>query len=143
VSDVPRLHELQNISRHSLEQSLENQTAGNSGNARRDDPLTSALVCYQNASSSSVNTTKMSVEPALNRPRSRSKYDEVPQELRRAMWRLKFPSSYVVVGAYRLFTDKSLYIPAWTKCRNGARRGLICGFAWVSGNISRLCEHAR
>ena len=62
-------------------------------------------------------------------------YDNVPQELRRAMWRLKFPSSYVVVGAYRLLTDKSLYVPAWKKCRNGTRRGLICGFAWVSRSI--------
>ncbi|KAG1782867.1 hypothetical protein EV702DRAFT_1058738 [Suillus placidus] len=82
----------------------------------------------------------MPVEPVLEHSVSHlSKYDEVPQELHRAMLRLNFPSSYVVVGAYRLFTDKSLYVPAWNKCRNGARRGLICGFAWIcaSYNIQR------
>ncbi|OJA19788.1 hypothetical protein AZE42_11368 [Rhizopogon vesiculosus] len=75
----------------------------------------------------------MSAEPTPTHSESHfSKYDEVPQELHRAMLRLKFPSSYVVVGAYRLFTDKSLYVPAWNKCRNGARRGLMCGFAWTA-----------
>jgi len=82
----------------------------------------------------------MSIEPAPTHSKSHfSKYDEVPQELHRAMLRLKFPSSYVVVGAYRLLIDKSLYVPAWNKCRNGARRGLMCGFAWtcMSYNIQR------
>lgn len=79
----------------------------------------------------------MPVEPVLENSGSHlSKYDEVPQELHRAMLRLNFPSSYVVVGAYRLFTDKSLYVPAWNKCRNGARRGLICGFAWICASYS-------
>ncbi|KAG2042027.1 hypothetical protein BDR03DRAFT_1088548 [Suillus americanus] len=79
----------------------------------------------------------MPVEPVLEHSGSHlSKYDEVPQELHRAMLRLNFPSSYVVVGAYRLFTDKSLYVPAWNKCRNGARRGLICGFAWMCASYS-------
>ncbi|KAG2138073.1 uncharacterized protein EDB93DRAFT_1165941 [Suillus bovinus] len=81
----------------------------------------------------------MPVEPALKHPVTRShqsKYDEVPPELHRAMLRLNFPSSYVVVGAYRLFTDRSLYGPAWDKCRNGARRGLICGFAWICASYS-------
>ncbi|KAG1725710.1 uncharacterized protein EDB91DRAFT_1167635 [Suillus paluster] len=59
----------------------------------------------------------MSLEPAPNHSVSHlSKYDEVPHELQRAMLRLNFPS---------------LYVPAWNKCRNGARRGLICGFAWM------------
>ncbi|KAG1805178.1 uncharacterized protein BJ212DRAFT_1392538 [Suillus subaureus] len=79
----------------------------------------------------------MPVEPVLEHSGSHlSKYDEVPQDLHRAMLRLNFPSSYVVVGAYRLFTDKSLYVPAWDKCRNGARRGLICGFAWICASYS-------
>ncbi|KAG1763195.1 hypothetical protein EDD22DRAFT_518796 [Suillus occidentalis] len=79
----------------------------------------------------------MPVEPVLEHSVSHSsKYDEVPQELHRAMLRLNFPSSYVVVGAYRLFTDKSLYVPAWNKCRNGVRRGMICGFAWMCTSYS-------
>ncbi|KAG1735033.1 hypothetical protein EDB19DRAFT_1725691 [Suillus lakei] len=79
----------------------------------------------------------MPVETALDHSMSHlSKYDEVSQELHRAMLRLDFPSSYVVVGAYRLFTDKSLYVPAWNKCRNGARRGLICGFAWMCASYT-------
>ncbi|KIJ07004.1 hypothetical protein PAXINDRAFT_121307 [Paxillus involutus ATCC 200175] len=55
----------------------------------------------------------------------------VPATLQRATLRLNFPPSYVVVGVYRLFTDKSLYRPAWDKCKHGARRGLIVGFAWT------------
>ncbi|KAH7886408.1 hypothetical protein F5I97DRAFT_1809127 [Phlebopus sp. FC_14] len=57
---------------------------------------------------------------------------DVPPELQRATLRLNFPPSYVVVGVYRLFTDESLYKPAWDKCRHGARRGLTVGLIWVS-----------
>ncbi|KAF9237042.1 hypothetical protein BU15DRAFT_49293 [Melanogaster broomeanus] len=57
--------------------------------------------------------------------------DIVPATLQRATLRLSFPPSYVVVGVYRLFTDRSLYKPAWDKCKHGARRGLIVGFVWT------------
>jgi hypothetical protein len=56
----------------------------------------------------------------------------VPPSLERAYARLLFPPSYVVVGAYRMMTDKNLYGPAWTKCRNGFIRGATVGFVWVS-----------
>lgn len=54
-----------------------------------------------------------------------------PANLQRATLRLKFPPSYVIVGAYRLCTDESLYKPAWDKCKHGVQRGLIVGFVWV------------
>ena len=57
--------------------------------------------------------------------------DPVPANLQRATLRLKFPPSYVVVGVYRLYTDESLYKPAWDKCKHGAQRGLVVGFVWV------------
>ncbi|KAH0825940.1 hypothetical protein J3R83DRAFT_7532 [Lanmaoa asiatica] len=57
--------------------------------------------------------------------------DPVPTNLQRAILRLKFPPSYVVVGVYRLCTDKSLYKPAWDKCKHGVQRGLIVGFLWT------------
>ncbi|KAI0077459.1 hypothetical protein K474DRAFT_1595987 [Panus rudis PR-1116 ss-1] len=57
--------------------------------------------------------------------------ENVPDSLRPATSRLQFPPSYVVVGVYRLFTDKSLYVPAWKKCRNGLVRGLGVGLAWA------------
>jgi hypothetical protein len=55
----------------------------------------------------------------------------VPPELERAARRLQFPPSYVIVGVYRLVTDKSLSRPAWDKCKHGTQRGLTVGFAWV------------
>lgn len=57
--------------------------------------------------------------------------DPVPVNLQRATFRLTFSPTYVVVGVYRLSTDKSLYKPAWDKCKHGVRRGLIVGFVWV------------
>ncbi|EGN93576.1 hypothetical protein SERLA73DRAFT_23835, partial [Serpula lacrymans var. lacrymans S7.3] len=57
--------------------------------------------------------------------------EHIPPALARASLRLRFPPAYVVVGVYRLFTDKSLYAPAWDKCRHGASRGLIVGFVWT------------
>ncbi|CCM03818.1 uncharacterized protein FIBRA_05967 [Fibroporia radiculosa] len=55
----------------------------------------------------------------------------VPDHLRRATTRLQFPPTYVVVGVYRLITDKSLSIPAWKKCEHGVIRGLGVGLAWT------------
>jgi len=55
----------------------------------------------------------------------------VPHHLARATFRMDFPPSYVIVGVYRLCTDKNLYIPAWDKCKHGARRGAIVGVVWV------------
>lgn len=54
-----------------------------------------------------------------------------PPELERASYRLQFSPSYAIVGIYRLATDKSLYRPAWDKCKHGTQRGLIVGFVWV------------
>jgi hypothetical protein len=54
-----------------------------------------------------------------------------PPKLQRASYRLQFPPSYVVVGIYRLVTDKSLLKPAWDKCKHGTQRGLVVGFVWV------------
>jgi hypothetical protein len=64
-------------------------------------------------------------------PEAEKSSPDVPQELARATQRLRFPPSYVVVGVYRLFTDKSLYIPVWNKCRQGTQRGLAVGAVWV------------
>ena len=55
----------------------------------------------------------------------------VPPSLARATMRLEFPPSYVLVGVYRLFTDKNLYKPAWDKCKHALRRGAIAGAAWA------------
>jgi len=54
-----------------------------------------------------------------------------PHHLARATFRMDFPPFYVIVGVYRLCTDKNLYIPAWDKCKHGARRGAIVGVVWV------------
>ncbi|EJC98572.1 uncharacterized protein FOMMEDRAFT_161388 [Fomitiporia mediterranea MF3/22] len=53
--------------------------------------------------------------------------------------RLAFPPIYVLVGAYRLLTDKNLYIPTWDKCKHGFVRGAIVGLGWatVTFNIQR------
>ncbi|THH06833.1 hypothetical protein EW145_g3817 [Phellinidium pouzarii] len=53
--------------------------------------------------------------------------------------RLAFPPIYVVVGVYRLITDKNLYIPTWDKCKHGFVRGAVVGLGWavVSFNIQR------
>ncbi|KAH6891650.1 hypothetical protein BKA70DRAFT_1162581 [Coprinopsis sp. MPI-PUGE-AT-0042] len=56
----------------------------------------------------------------------------IPANLENAQFRMDFPVSYVFVGVYRLFTDPSLWQPAWEKCRNGTRRGLIVGAVWVA-----------
>ncbi|KAF5384442.1 hypothetical protein D9615_003409 [Tricholomella constricta] len=57
--------------------------------------------------------------------------EHVPDTLVRSTLRLQFPPTYVIVGVYRLFTDKLLYVPAWDKCRHGTRRGTIVGTIWA------------
>lgn len=63
----------------------------------------------------------------------------VPPTLTRATLRLEFPPSYVIVGVYRLCTDKFLYRPAWDKCKHATRRGLIVGGIWVSEICALRC----
>lgn len=58
--------------------------------------------------------------------------DQIPPELRASTSRLSFPPSYVVVGVYRLLSDKTLYVPAWKKCQHGFVRGATVGLVWVS-----------
>ncbi|KAF9477017.1 hypothetical protein BDN70DRAFT_838357 [Pholiota conissans] len=55
----------------------------------------------------------------------------IPEKLQRATLRLEFPPSYVVVGVYRLITDRNLWVPAWDKCRHAVRRGAIVGGIWA------------
>ncbi|KAI0321205.1 hypothetical protein OF83DRAFT_1100720 [Amylostereum chailletii] len=55
----------------------------------------------------------------------------IPPTLASASARLNFPPSYVVVGVYRLFTDKALYKPFWDKCKHGFVRGIAVGAAWA------------
>ncbi|KAH8822637.1 hypothetical protein DL96DRAFT_1618552 [Flagelloscypha sp. PMI_526] len=62
-----------------------------------------------------------------------TRLDEVPVELQAATTRLNFTPTYLVVGIYRLLSDPLLRIPAWEKCRNGTRRGLLVGAGWVVG----------
>ncbi|KAF9265202.1 hypothetical protein L218DRAFT_898816 [Marasmius fiardii PR-910] len=57
--------------------------------------------------------------------------EPVPDNLVRATNRLHFPPSYVVVGVYRLCTDKTLYVPTWQKCKHGTVRGAVVGAAWT------------
>ena len=57
--------------------------------------------------------------------------EHVPQHLKASNTRLQFTPSYVLVGVYRLFTDKNLYGPAWKKCQHGFVRGATVGLGWV------------
>ncbi|KAH9984088.1 hypothetical protein BJV74DRAFT_776338 [Russula compacta] len=54
----------------------------------------------------------------------------LPDSLRSATRRLRFPPSYVVVGVYRLLSDKALFFPAWQKCRSGFLKGIAVGSIW-------------
>lgn len=63
---------------------------------------------------------------------------DIPDSLQRATLRLSFPPSYVVVGAYRLLSDKALFIPIWKKCRNGSSRGAAVGCVWVWWRFSSV-----
>ncbi|KAA1477990.1 hypothetical protein DENSPDRAFT_845180 [Dentipellis sp. KUC8613] len=55
----------------------------------------------------------------------------VPATLERATLRLNFPPSYVVVGAYRMLTDKTLFVPVWKKCKHAFLRGIAVGAGWA------------
>ncbi|KAI0373679.1 hypothetical protein BV20DRAFT_937290 [Pilatotrama ljubarskyi] len=61
--------------------------------------------------------------------------EDVPENLRRAVSRLQFPPSYVVVGFYRLVTDRNLYVPAWQKCKHGFVRGAAVAIVWAVGTF--------
>ena len=52
--------------------------------------------------------------------------------------RLSFPPSYVVVGVYRLLSDKNLYVPAWQKCKHGFLRGAVIGLGWVRRHVIEM-----
>jgi hypothetical protein len=54
--------------------------------------------------------------------------------------RLAFPPLYVIVGVYRLCTDKQLYVPVWDKCKHGFVRGLCVGAVWASKFVYPLHE---
>lgn len=58
--------------------------------------------------------------------------EDIPDNLRAATARLLFPPSYVIVGVYRLFTDKSLLVPAWKKCKHGTVRGAGVALVWAA-----------
>jgi hypothetical protein len=60
-----------------------------------------------------------------------SKNVDIPDSLQRATQRLGFPPSYVVVGVYRLISDKALFSPVWQMCRSGFLRGVTVGSVWV------------
>jgi hypothetical protein len=57
--------------------------------------------------------------------------EHLPPNLARAALRMGFSPSYVLVGVYRLFTDKNLYGPAWDKCKHATSRGAIVGGIWA------------
>jgi hypothetical protein len=56
---------------------------------------------------------------------------DIPDSLQRASLRLGFPPSYVIVGVYRLLSDKTLSLPVWDLCRNGFLKGAAVGSIWV------------
>ncbi len=60
-----------------------------------------------------------------------SKNVNIPDSLQRATQRLGFPLTYVVVGVYRLVSDKALFSPVWRSCRSGFLRGIAVGGVWV------------
>jgi hypothetical protein len=60
-----------------------------------------------------------------------AKLENIPAHLTRATLRLQYPPTYVIVGVYRLFTDKALFVPAWKKCKHGVIRGAALGIVWV------------
>jgi len=56
---------------------------------------------------------------------------DVPDMLQSATLRLCFTPSYVIVGVYRLLSDKALFLPVWNMCRRGFLRGIAVGSVWV------------
>jgi hypothetical protein len=67
-----------------------------------------------------------------------SKFPIVPSYLARATLRLQFTPTYVIVGVYRLFTDKNLFVPAWKKCKHATIRGAVVGTIWVCRRGSNI-----
>jgi hypothetical protein len=66
---------------------------------------------------------------------------DLPGSLRSATQRLGFSPSYVVVGTYRLFSDRSLISPVWQGCRSGFSKSVAVGSIWVrGGGIKPLTE---
>ena len=63
----------------------------------------------------------------------------IPPTLERAYSRLVFPPSYVVVGIYRLCSDKTLLVPAWQQCKHGAIRGGVIGGIRVRTTFCSFC----
>jgi hypothetical protein len=61
-----------------------------------------------------------------------------PDSLRRSTLRLGFPPSYVIVGVYRLLSDKALFLPVWYLCRSGFLKGAAVGGVWVCDRTSVL-----
>ena len=64
-------------------------------------------------------------------PSHRDKLENIPSNLKRATLHLQFPPTYVIIGMYRLFTDETLYVPAWKKCKHATVRGAVVGTSWV------------
>ncbi|KIY74004.1 hypothetical protein CYLTODRAFT_416649 [Cylindrobasidium torrendii FP15055 ss-10] len=56
--------------------------------------------------------------------------DDTPEILKRAAQRIQFTPSYVIVGVYRLFTDRTLSKPVWDKTKHGLRRGTTLSLVW-------------
>jgi len=55
---------------------------------------------------------------------------DVPDSLQGATLRLGFAPSYVIVGVYRLLSDKALFLPVWHMCQSGFLRGAAVGSIW-------------
>jgi hypothetical protein len=72
----------------------------------------------------------------LDNSQKKFKPENVPSNLQRVTLRLQFTPTYVIVGVYRLFTDESLYVPAWKKCKHATIRGAVVSMVWV-----RPCSH--
>ncbi|KAI0030973.1 hypothetical protein K488DRAFT_53084 [Vararia minispora EC-137] len=81
----------------------------------------------------------MSAQPFTEEELSRNPTHNVPSNLVAATNRLNFPPSYIVVGAYRLLSDKSLLIPVWNKCKHALLRGVsvAVAYAFVTFRIQR------
>ena len=68
---------------------------------------------------------------------------DIPESLQNAAHRLSFPPSYVVVGVYRLLSDKALFSPVWQKCRSGFLRSAAVGSVWVCDRNINLATNRR
>ena len=78
--------------------------------------------------------TESIVPGEFGAPEEEYALQNIPVNLRRATARMEFPPSYVIVGVYRLFTDKNLRVPAWQKCKHGATRGAGVALGWVGAH---------